>query len=180
MSKNYYYIAIERYFGTKAPFFLLLSLPLFFYGYFESDLCFWIGLVASVLILIVAHLMASSCVRMFGEYATRSQVKYVMAIINNKCEALTENECDKIADLVVCGSVERDGCVDDHIRYINNLLEDRARKGNADANYWLGMYQHHVSKEDGHNRIALQLMEKSAELGSEKAKNMLKKARKWK
>lgn len=178
MSKNYYVIAIQRYFSITPSFLLLASILLLVYGYYEDDVCFWIGLVATVAILAISHIAVSLYVRMFGDFATKRQVKYVMDVISLG-KALSPEECETIKSYMIEGGAGSVGCVDDYILKVNCMLEAKAKNGDAEANYWLGMYQHLVCEEENHNSVALELIERSAEMGCEKAKNVLKKARKW-
>lgn len=176
---NYYIIAIERYFCTPVPYFLLGTLPLMFYGYWQNDLCFWIGLVLTVLVFVINHLMMNSITRTFGQYATVRQVDYVSSIIMGKCKVFSDQECDNFFTMIAELSQDGKFTIDDYIRQINHKLEDKAGNGNAEANYWLGVYHRKLNKDKDHNIIARQFIEKSADLGWEDAKKILKKAQKW-
>lgn len=177
--RNYYLIAIERYFSTPVPYFLLGSVPLMLFGYFKNDLCFWLGLVATIVIFAVNHFLMSSLTKTFGYYATMSEVDYVSSIIMGKCKVFSDQECDKLFSMIANLSGDDKFTVTDYIRHINHQLEDKAGSGNAEANYWLGMYHRKLNKDKNHNAIAKQFFEKSAELGWEDAKRMLEKAKKW-
>lgn len=179
MLKNYYLISIQRYFSTPVPFFLLGSVPLMVYGYFENDTCFWIGLGITVLIFVINHLLMISLTRTFGQYATVREVNYVTNILSGKCKAFSEQECDSLFTMVADLAGNDKITIDDIIRQINTRLKDKADGGNAEAYFVLGMYHRRLSSEADHNAVARQLIEKSADLGWEDAKRMLKKAKRW-
>ena len=71
MKKNYYSIAIERYFSTPVPFFLIATVPLMLYGYYENDLWFWVGMVLTLAVFAVNHFLMHSLTSAFGLYATK-------------------------------------------------------------------------------------------------------------
>ena len=92
MKKNYYRIAIERYFSTPVPYFLIGTVPLMLYGYYESDLWFWVGMVLTIAVFAVNHLMMHSLTSTFGLYATKKQVDYVSNFCVGKNEVFSEQE----------------------------------------------------------------------------------------
>ena len=81
MKRSYYSIAIERYFSTPVPYFMLGTVPLMLYGYYQSDLCFWMGLALTVVVVAINHFLMYSLTSTFGLYATRKQVDYVSHFI---------------------------------------------------------------------------------------------------
>lgn len=179
MKKNYYRIAIGRYFTTPVPFFLLASIPLMLYGHRENEVCFWVGLVATVLIFVINHLMMASLTRTFGLYATKQQVNYVTNFLRKDIGVFTQQESRKLMEMIVEQSGNRHIDIDDYINYINSNLKEKADDGNAEAVYWLGIYHRKLGEEKNHNIVARELIEKAAEMGFEQAKKMKEKAKKW-
>ncbi len=177
--KNYYAIAIARYFSTPVPYFLLGSVPLMLYGYWHSELCFWIGLVITVLIFAINHMMMSSLTKTFGMYATTAQIDYLSNVLMGKCKVFSKQECDSMFNMIADLSFDDKFGIDDYMKHVKQKLESKAKDGNAEANYWLGLYHRKFSEEEGHNALAKQLIEKSADMGFEEAKNMLKRVKKW-
>ena len=92
MKKNYYRIAIERYFSTPVPYCLFATVPMLLYGYYESDLWFWVGLALTVAVFAVNHLMMHSLTSTFGLYATKKQVDYVSNFLMGDCKVFSEQE----------------------------------------------------------------------------------------
>ena len=179
MKRCYYIIALERYFSTPVPYFLLATVPLMLYGYYESDLWFWVGLVLTVAVFAVNHFLMRSLTRTFGLYATRKQVDYVSNFLVGKNEVFSEQESDTLMDMIAGQSDNEQIGIDDYINYINNRLKEKMEKGSAEATYWLGVYHRILGEADDHNRVARQLIEKSAEMGSERAKKLQERAKKW-
>lgn len=177
--RNYYLLAIQRYFSTPVPYFMIISVPLMFYGYWNDDLCFWLGMGITVLAIAINHLMMSTLTRTFGMYATVKEVNYVSSIVSGDCKVFSKQECEKMLLMFANLSDNDKYSIEDYIRHINHQLEDKAKNGNAEANYWLGVYYRKLCKEDDHNAVARQFIEKSAELGWEEAKRLLKKAKTW-
>lgn len=179
MKKNYYRIAIERYFSTPIPYGLLLSVPAMLYGYYESDFWFWLGLVLTVAVFVANHLMMYSLTSTFGMYATKKQVEYVSNFMSGDCKVFSEQESDKLMEMIVNQSGNSYISIEDYINYINHQLEEKSDNGNAEAAYWLGIYYRRLGEADNHNSVARELIEKSAKLGFERAKKLQRKARKW-
>ena len=179
MKKSYYRIAIERYFSTPVPFCLLVSVPLMLYGYYESDLCFWIGLVATMVVFIVNHALMNSLTQTFGLYATKQQVSYVSHFLKGGSEVFSEQESGKLMEMIVEQSGNCHINIDDYINYINNNLKEKADNGCAEAVYWLGIYHRSIGEAENHNLVARELIEKAAEMGFERAKKLKEKAKKW-
>ena len=69
--------------------------------------------------------------------------------------------------------------IEDYINYINHQLEEKSNNGNAEATYWLGIYHRILGESDNHNQVARELIEKSAEMGFERAKKLQERAQKW-
>lgn len=179
MTNNYYVNAIKRYFSTLPPYFMLLSVPLMFYGYWEDDLCFWIGLVVTVGALVVNHVYMKLMNLTFGPYATMEQIYYVENLLSSDNKVLPKQVREGLFNTMADLTLNRNVTVVDLIKQINKNLEIEAGNGNAEAHYWLGIYHLKLSKEKGHGTTAKQLIEKSAELGFDGAKKMLKKRKKW-
>ena len=165
MKKNYYSIAIERYFSTPVPYFLIGTVPLLVYGYFESDLWFWVGMVLTIAVFAVNHLMMNSLTSTFGLYATKKQVDYVSHF--------------SLLNMIANQSGNAHINIDDYINYINHQLEEKSNRGSAEAMYWLGIYHRILGEADNHNKVAREFIEKSANLGFERAKKLQERARKW-
>lgn len=179
MKRSYYSIALERYFSTPVPYFLLGSLPLMLYGYYENDLCFWIGLVVTAALFVANHILMRSLTNTFGLYATKRQVDYVSNFVVGKNEVFSEQECNTLMEMIADQAGNAHISIEDYINYINHRLEEKSDKGNAEATYWLGIYHRHLGEEDNHNSIARELIEKSANMGFERAKKLQARARKW-
>lgn len=179
MKRSYYSIAIERYFSTPVPYFLLLTVPLLLYGYFESDVCFWVGLALTVLVFAVNHFLMYSLTTTFGMYATKKQVDYISNFVAGKTGVFTKMESGKLLDMMAGQAGNRRIGIDDYINYVNRCLEEKSGKGNAEAMYWLGIYHRCLSDKEGHNLVAREWIEKSANMGFERAKKMQKKASSW-
>ena len=179
MKKSYYRIAIERYFTTPVPLFLFASVPLMLYGYYENDVCFWVGLVVTVLVFVVNHVLMNSLTKTFGPYATREQVSYVSKFLRSDNPVFTEQESDKLMEMIVEQSGNRHIDIEDYINYINKNLKEKADNGSAEAVYWLGIYHRRLGEAENHNLVARELIEKAAEMGFERAKKLKEKAKKW-
>lgn len=179
MKKNYYRIAIERYFSVPIVYGLLLTVPVMVYGYYESDPWFWLGMATTVALLVLHHVMIRTLTRTFGIYATHKQVKYVSNFITTDCSVFTDKESDALKDMIFEQAGNDRIGIDDYINYINHLLEEKSKANNAEALFWLGMYYRMLGEADNHNSVARDFIEKSASLGFERAKKLRKKARKW-
>ena len=179
MKKNYYSIAIERYFSTPVPYFLIGTVPLLVYGYFESDLWFWVGMVLTIAVFAVNHLMMNSLTSTFGLYATKKQVDYVSHFCVGKNEVFSEQESNALLNMIANQSGNAHINIDDYINYINHQLEEKSNKGSAEAMYWLGIYHRILGEADNHNKVAREFIEKSANLVFERAKKLQERARKW-
>ena len=177
--KNYYKIAVERYFSTHVPYFFIGTLPLMLYGYFENDICFWVGLVLTLVVFVVNHIVVKSLTNTFGLYVTRKQVDYVSHFCVGKTGVFTEQESSKLMDMIAGQMGNSRISIEDYINYINHQLEEKADKGNAEATYWLGIYHRVLGETENHNTIARELIEKSANMGFERAKKLQERARKW-
>src|SRR5574344_97677 len=178
MKKNYYRIAIERYFSISVPYFLILSVPVMMYGYFENDYFFWIGLGATVVLLVLNHLIIHSITSVFGIYVTKKQVNYVKSFVKKDNKALTEKESSELFEMMASQMGNPHVDIENYIHRSNLLLEEKMKQGNAEAYYWLGIYHHVLGESEDHNQVAYELIEKSAELGSERAKKLQKNAKK--
>ena len=176
MKKNYYRIAIERYFSTPVPYFLIGTVPLMLYGYYESDLWFWVGVVLTLAVFAVNHFLMHSLTSTFGLYATKRQVDYVSTFCVGENDVFSEQECNTLMDMIAGQSGNAQISIED---YINHRLEEKAGKGDAEATYWLAMYHRLLGEADNHNVVARELIEKSANMGSERAKKLQKRAQKW-
>lgn len=179
MKRSYYSIAIERYFSTPVPYFMLGTVPLMLYGYYQSDLCFWMGLALTVVVVAINHFLMYSLTSTFGLYATRKQVDYVSHFITGGSGVFTEQECTQLMEMIADQSGNSRISIDDYINYINHQLEEKSGRGNAEATYWLGIYHRVLGEADDHNRIARELIEKSADMGFERAKKLQERARGW-
>lgn len=179
MKKSYYRIAIERYFCTPLPYILLASVPLMLYGYYENDVCFWVGLVATVLVIVANHALMNSLTRTFGIYATKKQVTYVSFFLKGGSKVFSEQESGKLMEMIVEQSGNQYVNIDDYINYINKNLKEKADNGSAEAVYWLGIYHRRLGEAENHNMVARELIEKAAEMGFERAKKLKEKAKKW-
>lgn len=179
MKKNYYRIAIERYFSTPVPYCQFATVPMLLYGYYESDLWFWVGLVLTVAVFAVNHLMMHSLTSTFGMYATKKQVDYLSNFLMKDCKVLSEQESSTLMEMIVDQAGNSHICIEDYINYINHRLEEKSENGNAEAAYWLGIYHRRLGETDNHNSVARELIEKSANLGFERAKKLQEKAKKW-
>ncbi|MBO4673169.1 MAG: hypothetical protein J5616_02330 [Bacteroidaceae bacterium] len=179
MKKNYYRIAIERYFSTPVPYFLIGTVPLMLYGYYESDLWFWVGMVLTLAVFAVNHFLMHSLTRAFGLYATKRQVDYVSHFCVSKDDVFSEQEVHTLMSMIADQSDNAKISIEDYINYINHQLEEKSNKGNAEATYWLAMYHRLLGETDNHNVVARELIEKSANMGSERAKKLQKRAQKW-
>ncbi len=179
MKKNYYRIAIERYFSTPVPYFLIGTVPLMLYGYYESDLWFWVGMVLTLAVFAVNHFLMHSLTSTFGLYATKRQVDYVSTFCVGENDVFSEQECNTLMEMIAGQSGNAQISIDDYINYINHRLEEKSDKGDAEATYWLAMYHRLLGESDNHNVVARELIEKSANMGSERAKKIQKRARKW-
>lgn len=179
MKKNYYLIALGRYFSTPVPFGLLISVPVMMYGYYADDLFFWVGLVATVALVGLNHLLMHSLTTTYGYYATRQQVRYVHSIVAGKCEAFSDEECSKMMEMIVAQAGNSHIAIEDYINYINQQLKEKSERGNAEATYWLALYHRHLGEATNHNSVARDLMAKAADMGSERAKKMQGRAKKW-
>lgn len=179
MKKNYYRIAIERYFSTPVPYFLIGTVPLMLYGYYESDLWFWVGMVLTLAVFAVNHFLMHSLTSTFCLYATKRQVDYVSTFCVGENDVFSEQECNTLMEMIAGQSGNAQISIDDYINYINHRLEEKSDKGDAEATYWLAMYHRLLGESDNHNVVARELIEKSANMGSERAKKIQKRARKW-
>ena len=179
MKKSYYRIAIERYFSTPVPYFLIGTLPLMLYGYYESDLWFWVGMVLTIAVFAVNHFMMHSLTRTFGLYATKKQGDYVSNFCVGKNEVFSEQESNTLLNMIADQSGNAHINIEDYINYINHQLEEKSSRGSAEAMYWLGIYHRILGEADNHNKVARELIEKSAEMGFERAKKLQKRAQKW-
>ena len=179
MKKNYYRIAIERYFSTPVPYCQFATVPMLLYGYYESDLWFWVGLVLTVAVFAVNHLMMHSLTSTFGMYATKKQVDYLSNFLMKDCKVLSELESSTLMEMIVDQVGNSHISIEDYINYINHRLEEKSENGNAEATYWLGIYHRRLGETDNHNSLARELIEKSANLGFERAKKLQEKAKKW-
>lgn len=179
MKRSYYSIALERYFSTPVPYFLLATVPLMVYGYFESDLWFWVGMVLTVMVFAVNHFMMHTLTNTFGLYATRKQVDYVTQFLGRKNGVFSEHESNQLLDMIASQSDNAHISIEDYINYINHQLKEKSEKGSAEATYWLGIYHRVLGEADNHNAVARELIEKSASMGFERAKKMQKRAREW-
>ena len=179
MKKNYYRIAIERYFSTPVPYFLIGTVPLMLYGYFENDVWFWVGMVLTVAVFAVNHFMMHSLTSTFGLYATKKQVDYVSHFCVGKNEVFSEQESNTLLHMIADQSGNAHINIDDYINYINHQLEEKSNKGSAEAMYWLGIYHRILGEADNHNKVAREFIEKSANLGFERAKKLQERAQKW-
>lgn len=179
MKKSYYRIAVERYFSTGIPYYLLGTVPLMMYGYYESDLWFWVGMVLTVAVFVVNHLMVNSLTSTFGLYATKKQVDYVSHFLVGKNAAFSEQESHALLQLITDQTGNPHVNIEDYINMINHSLEEKSNNGNAEATYWLGIYHRILGEAENHNKVARELIEKSAEMGFERAKKLQKRAQKW-
>jgi hypothetical protein len=179
MKKNYYRIAIERYFSTPVPYFLIGTVPLMLYGYYESDVWFWVGMVLTIAVFAVNHFMMHSLTSTFGLYATKKQVDYVSHFCVGKSEVFSEQESNTLMNMIAEQSGNARINIEDYINYINHQLEEKSNNGNAEATYWLGIYHRILGESDNHNQVARELIEKSAEMGFERAKKLQERAQKW-
>lgn len=179
MKRNYYSIAIERYFSTPVPYFLLGTLPSMLYGYYENDICFWIGLVLTVVVFGVNHFLMHSLISTFGLYATKRQVDYVSNFCMGKSGVFSEQESNMLMEMIAGQAGNARVNINDYINYINHRLEEKSDKGNAEATYWLGIYHRLLGEGENHNSIARELIEKSANMGFERAKKLQARAQKW-
>ena len=179
MKKNYYLIAIQRYFCTPVPYFLIGTVPLMLYGYYESDVWFWVGMVLTMAVLAVNHFLMHSLICAFGHYATMRQVDYVTHFCIGKEDVFSKQECHALMEMIAGQAGNARICIEDYINYINRRLEEKSEKGNAEATYWLAMYHRLLGEEENHNVVARELIEKSANMGSERAKKLQKRAQKW-
>ena len=159
MKKNYYSIAIERYFSTPVPYFLIGTVPLMLYGYYESDVWFWVGMVLTVAVFALNHFMMHSLTSTFGLYATKKQVDYVSNFCVGKNEVFSEQESSRLMEMIAEQSGNSRINIEDYINYINHQLEE--------------------GEADNHNIVARELIEKSAKMGFERAKKLQERARKW-
>lgn len=179
MKRNYYVIAVERYFSTPVPYFLLGTLPLMLYGYYANDLWFWVGLILTVAVFVVNHFLMHSLTNTFGLYATKKQVDYVSNFCMGKSEVFSEQESDALMTMIAEQSGNKRICIDDYINYINNRLKEKSAEGSAEATYWLGIYHRVLGEEENHNSVARELIEKSANMGFERAKKLQERAKGW-
>ena len=179
MKRSYYSIAIERYFSTPVPYFLVGTVPLMLYGYYESDLCFWVGMVTTVAVFVVNHFLMHSLTSTFGLYATKKQVDYVSNFVVGKSEVFSEQESVQLMEMIADQSGNAHIGIEDYINYINNRLKEKSENGNAEATYWLGIYQRMLGEGSNHNSVARELIEKSANMGFERAKKLQERAKKW-
>ncbi len=179
MKRSYYSIAIERYFSTPVPYLLVGTVPLMLYGYYESDLWFWVGLVLTVAVFAVNHFLMHSLTTTFGPYATRKQVDYVSHFVAGKNEVFSEQESGQLLEMIADQSGNAHIGIEDYINYINHRLKEKSDNGSAEATYWLGIYHRVLGEGNNHNSIARELIEKSANMGFERAKKLQKRARKW-
>ncbi len=179
MKRSYYSIAIERYFSTPIPYFLIGTVPLMLYGYYESDVWFWVGIVLTVAVFAVNHLVVHSLTSTFGLYATKKQVDYVSHFCVGKNEVFSEQESCTLMNMIAEQYGNSHINIDDYINYINRQLEEKSNKGNAEATYWLGIYHRILGEADNHNKVARELIEKSANMGFERAQKLQERARKW-
>ena len=179
MKRSYYSIALERYFSTPVPYFLLGTLPLLLYGYYENDLLFWVGLVLTVAVFVVNHFLMRSLTNTFGLYATKKQMDYVSHFVVGKTEVFSEQESNTLMDMIAQQSDNERIGIEDYINYINNRLKEKSEKGNAEATYWLGIYHRVLGEEENHNSVARELIEKSANMGFERAKKLEERAKRW-
>lgn len=179
MKRSYYSIAIERYFSTPVPYFLLGTVPLMLYGYYEDDLWFWAGLVLTVAVFAVNHYLMHSLTSAFGLYATKKQVDYVTHFVVDKNGVFSEQETVKLLEMIANQSGNAHIGIEDYINYINHRLKEKSDNGNAEATYWLGIYHRMLGEGNNHNSIARELIEKSASMGFERAKKLQKRAKEW-
>ncbi|MBQ6965221.1 MAG: hypothetical protein IJP82_05970 [Bacteroidaceae bacterium] len=179
MKKSYYRIAIERYFSTPVPYCLIGTVPLMLYGYYENDLCFWIGLALTVVLFGVNHLLMHSLTTTFGLYATKKQVDYVSNFVMGNSDVFSKQESMELMEMMADQAGNNHISIDDYINYINHQLEEKSDRGNAEATYWLGIYHRLLGETDNHNSLARELIEKSAEMGFERAKEIQERAKKW-
>ena len=179
MKRNYYYIAIERYFSTPVPFFLLGTVPTMWYGYYENDILFWIGLVLTVVVVVINHFLMHSLTSTFGMYATKKQMDYVFKFVAGKNNVFSQQESMKLQEMIVHQKGNAHIGIEDYINYINHCLEEKSKRGDAEATYWLGIYHRVLGEGENHNSVARELIEKSANMGFERAQKMKGKAQKW-
>ena len=179
MKRNYYSIAIERYFSTPVPYFLIGTVPLMLYGYYESDVWFWLGMALTVAVFALNHFMMHSLTSTFGLYATKKQVDYVSNFCVGKNDVFSEQESNRLMEMIAEQSGNSRINIEDYINYINHQLEEMSNNGNAEATYWLGIYHRSLGEADNHNIVARELIEKSAKMGFERAKKLQERARKW-
>ncbi|MBQ6750748.1 MAG: hypothetical protein IJR02_15340 [Bacteroidaceae bacterium] len=179
MKRNYYRIAFERYFSTPVPYFLLGAVPLMVYGYYENDFCFWTGMVLTVGLLVLNHFLMYSLTNTFGLYATKKQVEYVTNFVSGGSKVFSKQESEQLLEMMANQMGNNRICIDDYINYINHLLEEKANNGSAEAIYWLGIYHRLLGEAENHNSVARELIEKSANMGFERAKKLQERAKKW-
>lgn len=179
MKRSYYSIAIERYFSTPVPYFLVLTVPLMLYGYYKNDLWFWVGMGLTVTVFLINHIMMRALTNTFGLYATKKQVDYVSHFVVGKSEVFSEQESNALMDMIADQSDNERIGIDDYINYINNRLKEKSEKGSAEATYWLGIYHRVLGEAENHNSVARELIEKSASMGFERAKKLQERAKRW-
>ena len=179
MKRSYYSIALERYFSTPIPYFLLGTVPMMFYGYYENDFFFWTGLVLTVAVFAINHFLMHSLTRTFGIYVTKKQMDYISNFVAGKNQVFSEQENTKLLEMIAEQTGNSHIGIDDYINYINHCLEEKSNRGNAEATYWLGIYHRFLGEADNHNSIARELIEKSANMGFERAKKLQERAKKW-
>lgn len=121
----------------------------------------------------------SSMISTFGPYATQKQVNYICEIVMGRSEVFTKGECDSFLDMMARLNDDEKINIDDYIRQINFKLKEKADNGSAEALYWLGMYEYNFGEGNDRKQKVLAFFEKSAEMGCEDAKKMLKKTKKW-
>lgn len=179
MKRSYYIIAMERYFSTPVPYFLLATVPLMLYGYYENDFWFWVGVVLTVAVFALNHFLMHSLTNTFGLYATRKQVDYVSRFLVGKNDVFSEQESNVLMEMIVGQSGNERVSIDDYINYINNRLKEKSEKGSAEATYWLGIYHRVLGETEDHNAVARELIEKSANMGFKRAKKLQERAKRW-
>ena len=96
-----------------------------------------------------------------------------------KNEVFSEQESNTLLNMIADQSGNSRINIEDYINYINHQLEEKSKKGSAEAMYWLGIYHRILGETDNHNKVARELIEKSAKMGFERAKKMQERARKW-
>ena len=96
-----------------------------------------------------------------------------------KNAAFSEQESHALLQLITDQTGNPHVNIEDYINVINHSLEEKSNNGNAEATYWLGIYHRILGEADNHNKVARELIEKSAEMGFERAKKLQKRAQKW-